>query len=53
MLKSQRDTCIDELGRVLNEEWMARCKEFIEVRREKQHSRTLKRQKDKFDKTFI
>ena len=50
MLKSQRDTCIDQLGRVLNGEWMARCKEFIEVRREKQHFKTLKRQKDKFDR---
>ena len=49
MLKSLRDTCIDELGRVLNEEWMARCKEFIEVGREK-HFKTLKRQEDKCDR---
>ena len=49
MLKFLRDTCIDELGRVLNEEWMARCKEFIEVGREK-HFKTLKRQKDKFNR---
>ena len=45
MLKSQRDTCIDQLERVFNEEWMVRCKEFIEVGRDKQHFKTLKRQK--------
>ena len=39
MLKSLRDTCIEELGRVLNEDWMARCKDFIGVRREKITSR--------------
>ena len=50
MLKSQKDTCIEELRRVLNEEWMARCIEFIEVGRERQHFKTLKRQKDKFEK---
>ena len=43
MLKSQRDTCIDELGRVLNEDWMARCKDCIEVGREQQHFKTQKR----------
>ena len=40
MLKSQRDTCIEQLERVFYEEWMARCKEFIEVRRERQHFKT-------------
>ena len=50
MLKSQRDTCIEQLERVFNEEWMARCKEFIEVGREKQHSKTLMRQKEKFER---
>ena len=50
MLKSQRDTCIDQLERVINEEWIVRCKEFIEVGREKQHFKTLKRQKEKFDR---
>ena len=48
MLKSLRDTCIEELGRVFSEDWMARCKDFIEVRREKHHLKTLRRQKDKF-----
>ena len=50
MLKSQRDTCIEQLERVFNEEWMARCKEFIEVRRERQHFKTLNRQKEKFER---
>ena len=49
LLKAQWDTCIDCLGRVLNEEWMDRCKEFIEIGREK-HYKTIKRQKDKFDR---
>ena len=47
MLKSQRDTCIEQLERIFNEEWMARCKEFIEVGREKQYFKTLMRQKEK------
>ena len=50
MLKSQQDTCIDHVERVFNEEWMDRCKEFIEIGKEKQHFKTLKRQKDKFDR---
>ena len=48
MLQSLRDTCIEELGRVFSEDWMARCKDFIEVRREKHHLKTLRRPKDKF-----
>ena len=52
MLKSQRDTCIEQLERVFNEEWMARCKEFIEVGREKQHFKTLMRQKEKHLRGF-
>ena len=50
MLKSQQDTCIDCLERVLNEEWMDRCKEFTEIGKEKQHFKTLKRQKEKLDR---
>ena len=50
MLKSLRDTCMNKLERGINEEWMARCKEFTEVRRENHHLKTLKRQKDKFNK---
>ena len=50
MLKTQRDTCIDHLERVINEEWMDRCREFIEIGREAQHYKTLERQKDKFNR---
>ena len=50
MLKSQKDRHIDQLERVFNEEWMARCKEFIEVGTEKERFKTLKRQKQKFDR---
>ena len=39
MLKSQRDTCIDQLRRVLSNEWMDKCKDFIEVGRENNISR--------------
>ena len=50
MLKSLRDACMNKLERGINEECMTRCKEFIEVRRENHHHKTLKRQKDKFNK---
>ena len=50
MLKSQKDTCMKELERSINEEWMAKCKAFIEVGRENHHLKTLRRQKDKFYK---
>ena len=50
MLSSQKDTCMKELERSINEEWMAECKAFIEVAREKHHLKTLRRQKDKFHK---
>ena len=43
VLKSQKDTCMKELERSINEEWMAECKTFIEVRREKHHLKTLRR----------
>ena len=49
MLRHQRDTCIDQLRRVLSNEWMDKCKEFIEVRRE-QHLKTMNRQKEKFNR---
>ena len=50
MLRYQRDTCIDQLRRVLSNEWMDKCKEFIEVRREQQHLKTMNRQKEKFNR---
>ena len=50
MLKSQRDTCIDQLRRVLSNERMDKCRDFIEVGREQQHLKTLNRQNEKFNK---
>ena len=50
MLKVLRDTCREELRSVLSNEWMAKCEDFIEVGRERQHLETLKRQKVKLDK---
>ena len=41
---------MNELERVINEDWMARCKDFIEVGRENHHLKTLMRQKDKFNR---
>ena len=49
MQKTQRDTCIDCLERVINEDWMDRCREFIETGRKAQHHKTLERQKDMFN----
>ena len=51
MARGLRDTCLDQLTRVLNNEWMDKYREFIEVRREQQHLKTLNRWKEKF-KTF-
>ena len=50
MLRYQRDTCIGQLRRVLSNEWMEKCKEFIEVGREQQHLKTMNRQKEKFNR---
>ena len=50
MLKSQRDTCMDQLRIVLSNEWMDKCQGFIEVGREQQHLKTLNRQKEKFNR---
>ena len=48
MVRDLRDTCINQLREVLDDDWMDKCREFIEVGREQQHLKTLKRQKDKF-----
>ena len=50
MLIYQRDTCIGQLRRVVSNEWMDKCKEFIEVQREQQHLKTMNRQKEKFNR---
>ena len=50
MLKALRDTCREELKRVISNGWMVKCEEFIEVGRERQHLKTLKRHKAKLVK---
>ena len=41
MLKIQRDTCIDHLDKAINKECMEECKEFIKIRKESQHVKTM------------
>ena len=50
MVSNLRDICKHQLRESLNDEWMDRCIEFIEVGREKQHLKTLERQKHKFER---
>ena len=50
MVRDLRDTCINQLREVLDNEWMDKCRDFIEVRREQQHLKTLNRQKLKFER---
>ena len=50
MVRSLRDACKNQLREVLSDEWMDRCREFIEVGREHQHLKTLERQKITFDR---
>ena len=50
MVRCLRDTCINQLREVLNDVWMDKCIEYIEVGREHQHLKTLERPKLKFDR---
>ena len=50
MLKEQRDTCINNLSTVLDEERMKDCESFIMTRKEARHQKTLKRQVSKFER---
>ena len=43
MVSNLRDTCENQLREVLSNEWMGKCREFIEVGREHQHLKTLER----------
>ena len=49
MLNCKIHTCINKLGGMLNKEVMDECHEFINYRRERRHSKTLERQKKKFE----
>ena len=46
MIRDLGDTCINQLREVLNEDWMDKCRDFIEVGREQQHLKTLKRHRE-------
>ena len=50
MVRDLRNTCMNQLREVLSDEWMDKCREFIEVGRDQQHLKTLKRQKVKFER---
>ena len=48
MFKAQRDTCINSLETTINRETLNNCYDFIKVRREGRHQKTLDRQISKF-----
>ena len=41
MFKLLRDTCINQLESILDKETMEKCRDFIEIRRERRHLSTL------------
>ena len=49
MLKEQRDTCIYQLEERLDRYSMEECKNFIKIKRESRHYKTLERQKNKLE----
>ena len=52
MLNCQIHTCINNHNCMLNKEVIKECHEFINYRRERRHSRTLERQKNKFEQLW-
>ena len=50
MFKELRDTCINNLNTILEDERMRECESFIKTRREARHQKTLKRQMSKFER---
>ena len=48
MFKIQGDTCINNLEKALDRETLNDCHEFIKVRRERRHLKTLERHQSKF-----
>ena len=50
MFKEQRDTCMNNLSTVLDEERMKDCESFIMTRKEARHQKNLKRQVSKFER---
>ena len=50
MLLWKRDTCMNNLSTVLDEERIKDCESFIKTRKEVSHQKTLKRQVSKFER---
>ena len=50
MLECQRDTCMNQLSRVLDQEVIEECKEFMNKIKEARHFKTLEWQKPKFER---
>ena len=50
MFKELKDTCINSLNTILEEERMKECESFIKIKREERHQKTLKRQISKFER---
>ena len=50
MFKEQKDTCMNRLSTVLDEEIMEECESFIKTRKEARHHKTLERQVSKFER---
>ena len=50
MLKELRDTCINHLEERLDRNSIEECKNFIKIKREARHQKTLDRQKNKLER---
>ena len=49
MFRLQLDTCISELVKIIKDQDLRKCQEFIETRREARHYKTMVRQKQKLE----
>ena len=50
MLKEQRDICIFQLEEKLDRDSMEECRNFIKIKRESRHYKTLERQRNKLER---
>ena len=50
MLEHVKDTCIEDLSRVLKQEDMEECKSFMFKTKEERHFKTMARQKSKLER---
>ena len=53
MLNCQADTCINTIESTLNKDVMEKCHDFINQIEERRHSKTMERQKKKFEKLWL